>query len=228
MDYVEHQGLSVVLVGSFNPAIFNPDWLAKQGIISEHEASDARIDVIHPEVTQFVVGDFQFDISRERFMLVAVAEPFVRVSDVVAELFREKLAHTPLTALGINYHAHFRVRDWKQQTALGRKLAPIEPWGDWGAALTGDDLRTVGGLVSLTMQQSAPDDRLAGNIKVTVQPSATIEPGNGVYVQVNDHYERPVDGTSVNFAEVCLKQITPSLERSRARVTHLSNLARSL
>ena len=227
MEYVEHQGASVVLLGNVNPAIFNPDWLCRQGIISAAEAGDARVDVIHPEVSQFVVGDLSFDITQDHFTLMAAAEPFVRISDIVAEIFKVALAHTPLNALGINYYAHFRVRDWHQQRALGRELAPSKPWGEWGNTFDGDSLETVGGLLNLTMQQANPGDRASGNIKAIIQPSRKIESGQGVYVQVNDHYEKPANGDPVDFAEICLDRMTPSLERARGIVAHLSELARS-
>jgi hypothetical protein len=213
MEYVELQGLVVVLIGTFNPAIFNPDWLANQGVITP---------------AQFAVGDLTFEVNTSSFALHVLAEPFVRAADIVADLFKDKLAHTPITALGINYVAHFRVENWKQQTALGRALTPLEPWGTWAGEFQGDSIESVGGLVSLTMQMSTPKDREAGNVKVTVQPSNRVVPaGSGVFVQVNDHYETAKGAENTNFPEICLSQITPSLERSRAIVTQLSNLARS-
>jgi hypothetical protein len=219
MENIEIQGAAVVLIGNFNPAIFNPDWLVRQGVVSSDEAAEGRITVIHPELTQFEVGDLAFDIISGRFALLAAAEPFVKLADIVAEIFGEKLSHTPLTSVGINYQAHFRV-ERHQQTALGRRLAPLDAWGDWGKTLHSDDFKKTGGLTSLTMKQVELNDRIAGNINVTVQPSVRIDPG--VYVEVNDHYDAS-DG--IDLIQLCIDRITPSLERSRSIVNSLVTTA---
>jgi len=39
----EAEGLDVVLVGSFNPAIFHPEWFFRQGIVAEQDAKEAII-----------------------------------------------------------------------------------------------------------------------------------------------------------------------------------------
>jgi len=227
MEHVELQGLSIVLVGAFNPAIFNPNWLAAQSVIKADEAADATVEVVHREIAQFTVGDLIFEITQDKFSLHTAAEPFVKGADVVMEIFGVALPHTPINAMGINYMAHFRVQSRKQQTALGRALAPVEPWGEWGAKVAQTETST-GGMTSLTMMQVEPGDRVAGNIAVTVQPSHRLQPpGTGVYVQINDHYEAGPDA-SVNFPELCVAKITPSLERSRQIVDSLSTYARSL
>ena len=42
---------SIVLVGSFNPRIFRPDWFARTGPVTEAEAGAANVEIIHPEIT---------------------------------------------------------------------------------------------------------------------------------------------------------------------------------
>ena len=42
---------SIVLVGSFNPRIFRPDWFARTGLVTEAEAGAANVEIIHPEIT---------------------------------------------------------------------------------------------------------------------------------------------------------------------------------
>jgi hypothetical protein len=39
----EIQGMSIVLVGGFNPKIFHPAWFAAQKLIREKEAEEANI-----------------------------------------------------------------------------------------------------------------------------------------------------------------------------------------
>lgn len=229
MEHVEQQGLSIVLIGSFTPAIINPNWLASVEVISNDELGESNVDVVHPEITQFQVGDLSFEVSQDRFALHCLAEPFVRGADIIAGIFGTELKHTPITAAGLNYLAHFKVRDWHQQSALGRALAPLEPWGDWGKKLDQDALVDNGGLISITMQQSKLSDRRAGNVRATVQPSNKILPhGTGVFIQINDHYDLDAEKGDMMAAELVTAMITPSMDRSRRMISSMINFARSL
>ena len=49
----EISAASIVMVGYFNPQIFQPFWLAMHGVISEEEAESANIGFVHPEITRF-------------------------------------------------------------------------------------------------------------------------------------------------------------------------------
>lgn len=215
MIAIENQLVSVVLVGDFNPAIFNPDWLKSIEIATPDDVKAAEIGVIHKEFTQFTVGGLEFEVSAEQFSIKASAEPFIKVADVIMGIFGEALKHTPIKAMGINYHAHFRVPGPDIQTKLGRALAPLAPWGSWGESLESDDFEDRGGMASLTMQQNKFTDRNSGRILVNVQPSQLLKPaGSGVFIAVNDHYtQTPKD--EFNIPELCSKVFTPSLENSR-------------
>ncbi|MEH3105494.1 MAG: hypothetical protein PGN12_16535 [Sphingomonas phyllosphaerae] len=229
MEQIEMQGIAIVLMGTFNPTIITPDWLARHKIIDENEVDSSAIVVIHPEVSQFTVGDLIFEVNTERFVLHVTAEPFVRSVDIVVDIFKDKLSHTPISAMAINYLAHFKVPSHKHQTALGRALAPLQAWADWGQTFEADEPSKVGGLVSLTVQQSAPSDRAAGYVRCTIEPSNRIQPsGTGVFMQVNDHYSSPGAGSSVNFMEVCLDRFGPSMERSKEIVSSMIKFSESL
>ncbi len=51
MKSPEISGASIVMVGSFNPAIFQPRWLGSQGIIRPEEAENAKISLIGPTIS---------------------------------------------------------------------------------------------------------------------------------------------------------------------------------
>ena len=106
----------------------------------------------------------------------------------MVRLFNEFLPHTPLTALGINRAVHFRVGSSVERNRIGRLLAPIEHWGNWGKEVESAGDR--GGMTSLTMARFDPEGRPQGGaINVTVEPSNVIAEGrSGIYVRVNDHY----------------------------------------
>lgn len=198
---LESPSCTVVLIGAFNPAIFSPAWLAKIGVISGEDLEKSTIQVIHPEIAQFDVRRFRVDAQPGRFQITSTMAPFVALADDVRRLFGELLPHTPISAVGINFHVYFRLESSAQRMAFGRALVPTEPWGTFGARIAASPVApdTASGMVSVVMQESRPGGR-NGSRRVEVQPARRIDPLRGVFVAVNDHFEvtapRPEDGAS--------------------------------
>ena len=63
----ELEDVSVVLVGSFNPAIFHPTWFAREKLIQQEEADRADIKIVSPEVSVFSIGWLQLEVTLDRF-----------------------------------------------------------------------------------------------------------------------------------------------------------------
>ena len=184
----EITGVSLVMLGHFNPAIFTPAWFGWHGLLSERTAEIADTQIVHPQIAMFNADWLNLHVQPESFLINTTQAPFIRLRDLAVRIFREHLPHIPLKVLGINREVHFPLRSFGEQNRLGRLLAPVEPWGDWGKKLESDEEQ--GGMTSLTMTQINPEGRpLGGRVNVVVQPSNQIGRGRpGVYVQVNDHY----------------------------------------
>jgi len=191
----ELEDASIVLLGDFNPAIFNPDWLAANEIVGPQAAENNKIQIIHPELAQFRVGDFEMTIDRKRFQVLTRTAPFIKILDLVSKTFRDSLPHTPIGSFGINRSAHFKVQSEEVRNAIGRALAPTEPWGDWGREIEigSGDLR--GGMISLSMQAVRKGDGLTRKTTATVQPSSLVLNRVGIFVGVNDHHD-PDEGVT--------------------------------
>lgn len=184
----EIAGVSLVMLGHFNPAIFTPAWFGWNELLPEKTVKIAGAKIVHPQIAIFEADWLNLHVQPESFQINTTQPPYVRLRDLAVRIFRENLPHTPLSAMGINREVHFSVRSFDERDRLGRLLAPVEPWGDWGQKLEPDGEH--GGMTSLTMRQVNPDGRpLGGQINVTVEPSSRIGQGRlGVYVRVNDHY----------------------------------------
>ena len=223
----EISGAGVVMLGAFNPAIFAPAWFVLHGLLPERAADSAEVTLIHPQVTEFTFDWLHLQVTAEHFSAETSQAPHVRVCDLVMRVFGEHLPHTPLKGLGINRYVHFRVRGLAERDRIGRTLAPVEPWGRWGADLEPDGVH--GGMTSLTMSQLDPPGRAAGGrINVTVEPSKRIgDPRLGVYVGVNDHY--PIDETSpttgARSTGVLEENFDASMKRSDDIIDHVMSLA---
>ncbi len=176
-------GLSIVLVGSFNPQIFQPAWFGSAELIRKQEAEAATIELIHPEVCTFRTDWFHLAVTRERFAISTVQQSaYEPMRDLVLETFK-LLKHTPLTQMGINRDRHFTSRSKDEWHAIGHRLAPKEVWAP---------LLEKPGLLSLAIQGERTDGN-RGRTVVKVEPSVQVVPG--LYVNVNDHFDPPTDET---------------------------------
>ncbi len=192
----QHKEASIVLLGTFNPKIFQPAWLAAQGLIRQEEADATDVSILHRDVAVFKLDWAAIQVVRERFSIRSAKEGYdEEIRDLVLGVFR-LLVHTPLHALGINKMAHLPVESEEAWHALGDRMAPKEVWCDF--------LESPG-MRSLTMQGKRLDDP-KGVTNVKVEPSTAVQPG--IFVDVNDHYEVE-DSKSVLGAEA----ITGILDR---------------
>ena len=184
--------LSLVLVGAFNPAIFHPAWFGMNGLLGRIDVETAEIAVTHPEFSQFKAGRLGVQVGLNQFTVTCPTAYHGLAKDLVTGTFGQHLTHTPVLAVGINRQVHFDAGTFEVRECVGNRLAPKEPWGDWGDALAGEQGRpdTHGGMMSLVMRQAKRPDEYRGYIQVDVQPS--VQPGllmTGIYAQTNDHYD---------------------------------------
>lgn len=222
----EISGTSVVLVGSFNPAIFTPAWFELHELLPQGTSEVATLEIAHGQATVFNTDWLHLNVVPERLTVETSQAPDVRIRDLVVRTFKEYLNHTPLNALGINRNVHFNVKTLEDRDRIGRTLAPVEPWGEWAEELGLDGM--YGGMTSLTMTQVDPEGRpKGGRINVKVEPSARIGDGRtGVYVNVNDHYaldtDRPEPAEAV--IEMLEKHFDESVQRSSRLIDHIMSL----
>jgi hypothetical protein len=188
---VKSEGVSIVFVGSFNPAIFQPSWFSAQGLLraGEAEAAEATdVTVISNEVTVFSVDWLRVEVIHERFLAATTRrDSYGLLRDLVLGTFAI-LEHTPVTQVGLNRERHFAIASQADRDRFGWRLAPAGPWT---AALHDPKMR------SLTMEGQRTDGR-KGYIHVKVEPSARIQ--DAVFVAVNDHYEIEFDDDAVRSA----------------------------
>lgn len=174
----EVQEVTTVLIGDFNPAIFQPAWFAAHGLIREQEAQSADIKVIHHEITQFSLEWVTLTVTGDRFVAASsVDSPFEVVRDLVLGCF-DLLMHTPIKFMGINRNMHFRLTSIDQMNELGFTLVPQAPWAQFF-----EDPR-VSALVVQDARAEPPGFR-----QVQLAPSRLIAPAPGVHLAANNHFE---------------------------------------
>jgi hypothetical protein len=221
-------GVSIVLLGSFNPKIFQPYWMANYGLISASEAEIADVAVIHPEITAFMIEDlFTLQVNPTRFSIERNVAPLVLICDLVTRLFIDLLPHVPIHQMGINRTVHFHLGQ-EQRERIGLMLAPREPWGEWGKEVSSGEGLKHGGLQSLALIQRNVSDRPAGWIQTRIEPSLKIGHGQtGIFMEVNDHYEL-TDASQTSSPEAMMKLLVKIFDKSIRRSEEIIDQIMSL
>ena len=202
---------SIVLIGEFNPAMFQPEWFLRNNIISKEDADFARSTtgstplVVTPQITLFGTPQLKIKVEMKRFEIIADKEPYISAKDFIYNTFSALPGYT-ISAYGFNYSAHYGVENNEIYQRIGDNLAPKQYW----ESLLGDDmtgLERKGGLATIQMQKEKNDNK--GRLTVILQPSAIIKPG--VFITSNDHTTVSSDDM---MAETVLDEINRRFEKS--------------
>ncbi len=197
------EGVSVVLVGRFNPSIFQPAWFRKHALLPDLEADKAEpgLRVVHPEVTAFSADWLGLEVTLERFV-ASTSNPaqYEPLRDLVVGTFT-LLEHTPISKLGLNRDMHFEMESERRWHDFGHFLAPKAPWTD---ILEDPGTRTL-------VIQGKRKESASQYVRVKVEPSVQPQAHPGVFIAVNEHFETKSE-TSTGGAE----ELREELQRSWA------------
>jgi hypothetical protein len=176
----EISGASIVLLGSFNPKIFQPQWFARQQLIPQKQADEAEVKIIVPQISNFETEQITMLVTEDRFVVISKpnANP-IPLRDLVQGTFFI-LEHTPVTAMGLNRHMHFPMQSAEAWNQVGDKLAPKD---GWIGVLEGRP-----GMLSLSITAPRKEPECAQH-NVKVEPSGQVS--LGVYFETNEHYKAP-------------------------------------
>ena len=180
----EIQGVSIVALGSFNPAIFQPLWFSGNNLIRQEEANEAKVEIIHKDVALFSTEWFSLQVIGDRYA-VETKDPtkYQLLRDLALGTFKI-LEHTPIRAFGFNSNQHFSMPSEEKWHAFGDYYAPKGPW---------QDIVTNPGMRSLVIEGKR-DNCEANQIQMRIGPSRKVHPG--VFIDVNQHYEVASDENS--------------------------------
>lgn len=179
------EGSAIVLAGSFNPSIVQPNWLAAGDLIRRDEADRATeegIEVISPQITSFSLDWAKIQVTPERFAAEALsAAQRLEIASLVAGIFG-LLEHTPISAMGLHWRAHYKLRSEETWHLLGDKLAPKELWRD---VLTSEIRGGAPGLRTLVIE-GRRESTSAEWTRIKIEPSVRVD--CGVYIEVHEEF----------------------------------------
>ncbi|MCM2286245.1 MAG: hypothetical protein NDI81_15785 [Desulfobacula sp.] len=200
---------SVILVGSFNPAIFQPTWIDHYGLMPEEEMEGFYKEEVTEEILpnnpglkiqiakgqpfqvnneQAVMGfkSFSLQITRDRFAVIIFNEGKSLALRFIQKVFKI-LGETPISAYGINFKSHVEYKKSYDQV-ISNFFIPKQQFTD-----------SFGEYVSLGFNFKLQyKDFLLTN---TIEPSTKIK--NGLYLATNFH--KNIIGNAKKFNEYNVK-----------------------
>ena len=175
---LESEEASIVFVGSFEPAIFHPEWLVRHGLITEDDIKESNVEIVHHDLAKFSLQWLAIDVLRNKFV-ARTHDPskFAPLKDLMFSVFKI-LSHTPIKQLGMNLAIRYKVETEELWHKIGDTLVPKTVWEE--------SLPKRVGMISLDVQ-SPRRDSLNGFIRVNVSPIR--REFFGVSFNINSHVE---------------------------------------
>ena len=199
---------SIVVVGTFNPPIFTPDWLEHNKLVGSDDADKARQSeniVITRQLARFETDWFVLQITDQQFSLTSKGPLNPAISDLAIGSL-SLVSHTPIKALGLNFLAHYKMGTIDEYHKIGDALAPKEVWN---ALFPGENQSA--GLLDVTIviepARRGTIPTSSDRKRLTVQPSNMVKPG-GIFLSYNDHHGvEGTDSAPTKSAEWCVDLI---------------------
>lgn len=173
---IQQRIISTVMLGDFNPAIFHPQWLTINQLVSKESAEAAKNVNCHSEFSIFEVDDMHYQVEKKRFGLTTKDESQVPLLLDTAKAIFTLLEHTPLEAVGLNYDFRYSMPDALSWHRLGHTLAPKEPW---------KNLLTEPGMAGILIRGTRDD---VPGARVDIRVNLISDGKNGVFIGINQHY----------------------------------------
>jgi len=120
--------MTVVILGSFNPKIFHPDWYGVHGLLKAEEVDKASIQFLNNDVSIFRLEWLKVTVGRDRFQMQCNQEAYFPVlKDLILGTFK-LLEHTPLNHLGINRSFVCKFSEERSRSVIFSKFGASNAW----------------------------------------------------------------------------------------------------
>jgi len=175
----DRESFAIVVLGDFNPSIFQPLWFSLNGLVPDEEAKTADISVIHKQFASFSIGKILVQVDDSRLGLTTIESSQGPILRDLAIGTLSILEHTPLKAIGLNRDMVIALDTEEAWHAVGDRLVPKS---DWMQIFDRPGMRHV------VVEGKRPNCS-ADQLHIRIQPSANRE----VLIAVNQHYQLETD-----------------------------------
>ncbi len=203
--------VSIVVVGGMNPRLHHPAWYQAIGAIDSDEMDEAVAfdqTVVTPQASQLQFSGITVVCVPERWEVrSSIASNKLRMHGLMLKVFDDNLHHTPVSAVGFNFHYRF---ESEAEVQLIRRVGDLFPAGGIKAA-------------TLTMVGQATDQRLQVQLQ---QPSE-----ERLSAQFNFEYRVTTDAGAEDSGFFHLADVAPEsrlVSDNDEADSHFSNYIQSL
>lgn len=184
---------NIVVLGSLNPAILQPNWLVRCGLIPEKKDVQYKFPigaVIAP--IQFKYDDFEWYVDYNKLQInFGDKDKVIDLGAIIANVF-EDLQHTPVKAMGHNFVFEYKGELINSSHFSGLKL--------------GDDFNGFGRIDDLSQEINLID---AEKVKIKIK---LFLKGDMTDIHFNYHRDIKSVGEMIEFANSYLKNHSKSPE----------------
>lgn len=207
-------GSSIVAVGAFNPAIFSPEWLERNGLIGAQDAEAVRQSssyIVTHQVSVMETDWFALQILENQFSLTSKDALSPAIKDLAVGIL-SLVPQTPVSAVGLNFFGHYRIATEDEYHKIGDVFAPKEIWNELfpdpnNSAGVGDLMIRVAPVPRGRIPETGDEKR------ISLQPSTKIK--MGIFLSYNDHHViRADEGDNLTMAEYAVKVINDGWQSS--------------
>jgi hypothetical protein len=214
MRKIDKEIISIVFVGKFNPVIFQPLWFSSENLIRKSEGEEAKVELIHPDVTIFNLDWIRLEVLRDKIIFRSLQDEHEEeIADLIVSTFK-LLRHTPIDKMGINKEVIFSAENEQAWHKIGDTLAPKEIW---------EPIVNKPGMNSVTIESLRGASTFKGYIRTKIEPYQNLK--YGVSISVNDHYEIEVNERTITNSDDIInifeKEWKKSLENSSKIIEYL-------
>lgn len=208
---------TIVVIGSFNPAIFSPDWLAHNKLIGKDDAKSASSNeslIISRQVAVVETDGFILQVLENKFSLASKGAVTPMMKDLAVGIMTV-IPQTPVIAVGLNFIGHYKFTTRAEYHRIGDVFAPKHIW----KTIFPDGALGLANL-SIKIQPCERDEtpKTGDELNIIVLPSTKIR-GGGILFNYNDHKDivslKDESTTSAEWAAILIdKEWDTSRNRS--------------
>lgn len=219
---------SIVAVGAFNPAIFTPDWLERNGLIGADDANAARQSnalIVSKQVSVIDTDWFTLQVLDSQLTLSSKGGLSPTLQDLAVGIFT-LMSQTPVIAVGLNFEGDYKIGTLADYHKFGDVLAPKTIWNQ----IFPTENQSIGmNTLSIRVQTGSRDGNVSPNQdqrNITVQPSSKIRVG--IHFQLNDHRDLTATKDDLTPAERAAKVISEDWQSSWTEANRVFDTVLSL
>ncbi|WP_319561061.1 hypothetical protein [Marispirochaeta sp.] len=170
------KGHSIVFASDFNPTVFQPRWLKQLGLL-DFDESDEKVNIIHPEITDFVYSWLNIKVTRTKLIAQTIDESaFELLRDFVFGLF-SYFDTIPVNRAGINFDMHIDLFDREYVRTTFQNLVNYSFLSK---------LTTEPDINSLRFNQHYDYEDFYHTMNIRIEPSMTRVPNTGIFISINN------------------------------------------